>query len=186
MEPGSDTRKYGLISAEYSASLQMHVLGLDLRRLEEPILDLGCGAKANMVRALREAGKAAYGVDLAVEEGLFLHKSDWFDYPLVSCAWGTVISHQGFANQFLKYHLKRDGERARFARRYMEILWSIKAGGEFIYAPGLPFVEDLLPADRFVVTRRSIKGLKHDLEFESLLEKALGSNPVCACRIMRI
>lgn len=186
MEPGTEAKKYGIVSAEYSAALQMEILGLVPENLEEPILDLGCGSQAGLVRALRAAGRAAYGVDRMAEEGVFLHKADWFDYPLVACTWGTIISHQGFTNQFIGNHLKRDGERARYARRFMEILWSLKPGGAFIYAPGLPFIEDLLPVERFVVTRRSIEGIRRDGDFELLMEKALGSNPICACRVRRI
>jgi hypothetical protein len=66
------------VSAEYSPELQLSILGLELRDLTEPILDLGCGARAELVRYLRARGKRAVGIDrhLSTEDGA--RRADWF------------------------------------------------------------------------------------------------------------
>jgi SAM-dependent methyltransferase len=148
-----------LICAEYSPALQLRVLGLDVARIAEPILDLGCGAGAALVRELRRLGKEAYGVDRAVDDGPFLFGGDWLDFPLGRLRWGTVISHMGFSSHFLHHHLRPGPAAASYARRYMDVLASLRPGGLFVYAPGLPFLEPLLPPERYAVTRRPVEDL---------------------------
>lgn len=53
----------GAVCAEYSAPLQLSVLGIDKRSLAEPVLGVGCGKNASLVRHLRQAGLDAYGID---------------------------------------------------------------------------------------------------------------------------
>jgi hypothetical protein len=40
----------------------------------------------------------------------------------------------------------------------MQLLDALVPGGSFVYAPGLPFVERFLPAERFGVVRRALPG----------------------------
>lgn len=173
------------ISAEYSAELQVNLLGLDQPSPREPILDLGCGEHAHLVAHLRSRGLRAFGVDLAVAAADHLFPVDWFAFPLVPASWGTIVSHLGFAQQFLRQHLDPTGDAARYARRFMEILRALQPGGAFVYAPGLPFIEDLLPREKYLVYRKNVEGLTPDHPIEQALRETLGTSPFYACRIER-
>jgi SAM-dependent methyltransferase len=142
--------------AEYEPVLQLRVLGIDAESLLEPILDLGCGESAALVRHLIVAGKGAFGVDRAARGEPFIVGHDWLDYPIKEARWGTVISHLGLSNHFLHHHLRPAGLAERYARKYMEILRGLKPGGLFLYSPGLPFMETLLPRDAYSVLKKPI------------------------------
>ena len=73
--------------------------------------------------------------------------------PLPAGSLGTVLSHLGFSLHFLHHHLRPGDEALRYARRYMEVLRSLRPGGVFAYAPGLPFVEEHLDAGRWRLER---------------------------------
>ncbi|BDG01035.1 class I SAM-dependent methyltransferase [Anaeromyxobacter oryzae] len=140
-------------SAEYSPELQLQVLGLDAAALAPPVLDLGCGAEARLVRHLRALGVDARGIDRAAEPGDGVRRGDWLTEPLAPGSLGTVVSHLGFSLHFLHQHLRPAGDAARYARRYMEILRALAPRGVFAYVPGLPFVEEHLPAASWDVER---------------------------------
>ncbi|UFJ40808.1 class I SAM-dependent methyltransferase [Brevibacillus humidisoli] len=130
--------------AEYDPQFQLDLLGIGLDTIKQPVLDIGCGAQANLVRFLRESGIEAYGIDRDVEECDYLFRANWFDWQVRAVTWGTVISHMAFSNHFMHHHLRSSSSAERYAKTYMQILQSLQAGGSFIYAPGLPFLEDLL------------------------------------------
>lgn len=149
-----------VIAAEYSAALQLDVLGLRIASLEPPILDVGCGAKATLVRALRAQGLDATGIDSgALEPGTpseIAVTADWLAYDYGSAKWGTVVSHLGFSLHFLhQHHASGEGARA-YAETYMRIIRSLRPGGVFAYAPSLPFFEPVLPKEGLLVTRRRV------------------------------
>ncbi|MGB8953820.1 MAG: class I SAM-dependent methyltransferase, partial [Tumebacillaceae bacterium] len=139
--------------AEYTPELQLQLLGIDAENIQEPILDLGCGEHGRLVHHLRERGYQAIGVDRTVIESSHLIKSDWLQMPVTNETWGTVISHMAFSNHFAHHHMRKDGEPEGYAKMYMSILRSLKKGGRFYYAPGLPFIEELLPPEQYRVTR---------------------------------
>lgn len=145
---------------EYDPEFQLKLWGIPpekvRERLVEPVLDLGCGQQAALVRWLRERGVDAYGVDKLAEPGEFVQQGDWLDTPLEPGRWGTIISHMGFSNHFFHHHLRTDGHPERYARRFMDILRALKPGGRFLYAPGLPFFEPLLPEGWVEVVTRPI------------------------------
>lgn len=145
-----------VVSAEYDPALQLRILGLDVAHLGEPILDLGCGADARLVRWLRGRGLAAIGIDRAAEPAEGVLRADWLEIPLVPASLGTALSHLGFSLHFLHHHLRPGGEAARYARRYMEILRALRPGGRFAYAPGLPFIEEHLPPEAWRVERAPV------------------------------
>jgi hypothetical protein len=173
------------VSAEYSPELQLTILGLRLEELAEPILDLGCGERAHLVRYLRACGKAAVGIDryLSVEDGV--RETDWFSLPLVPDSWGTVIAHQSFSLHFLHHHLGSGPEPERYARRYREILRAVRRGGAFVYAPGLPFLEPLLSDREFRVERRMVSGIPDEPALTARWLAVLGESPLYACRVER-
>jgi hypothetical protein len=49
-----------------------------------------------------------------------------------------------FSNHFIHHNLRADGDFEIYAKKYMEILKSLKLGGRFIYAPSLSFMEEIL------------------------------------------
>ncbi|HET9957839.1 MAG TPA: class I SAM-dependent methyltransferase [Polyangiaceae bacterium] len=144
-----------VVCSEYSASLQLEVLGLDLESLAEPILDVGCGERAELVTLLKARGKRVVGLDrYAQKEGCLV--ADWLAFPYESARWGTVLSHQAFTLHFAHQHLANAELSRSYAATYMRILRSLAPRGRFAYAPSLPFLEELLPPSEFSVTRRSI------------------------------
>lgn len=138
-----------LLLTEYEADLQLRVLGVTIDDMVEPILDLGCGEHATLVRHLREYQLDATGLDQFDHDEPFVRSGDWLDESLGAERWGTILSHMAWSNRFLQHHLDPSGHPERYAKRYMEILAALKRGGSFIYSPGLPFIERLLPREQY-------------------------------------
>lgn len=138
--------------SEYSAELQLNMLQLNPLTLEAPVLDIGCGTKAELVKFLRKKGIEAYGFDRFAEQQAYLKQSDWMTYPYGIQKWGSIVSNLGFSNHFIHHHLRNDGNFEGYAKKYMEILDSLKPGGSFYYAPDLPFIEMYLDTSKFRVT----------------------------------
>lgn len=131
--------------AEYTSEFQMRLLGIYLSKVKQPVLDIGCGQKANLVHFLRKNDIIVYGLDRNVQNlNNKIYQVDWLEYTYVPDTWGTVISHMAFSNHFMHHHLRPDGDYEKYATKYMEILKSLKIGGSFIYAPGLSFMEEIL------------------------------------------
>jgi hypothetical protein len=168
-----------VVAAEYDPALQLRVLGLDAARLAGPILDLGCGAEARLVRWLRARGLQAVGIDRMAEPAEGILRADWLDVPLVPGSLGTALSHLGFSLHFLHHHLRPGGEAARYARRYMDVLRALRPGGLFAYAPGLPFVEEHLPTEAWRVERTPVPAPPPDLPGADAL-------PWYAARVIRL
>ncbi len=141
-----------VVCAEYAATLQLDVLQLDLATLKEPVLDMGCGTQAALVRLLRQQGIAAYGVDrfIATPEA-YLKTGDWLDFVLPSGYWGTIVSNLSFSNHFLHHHHRNSPDCTRYAAKYMEMLRALRPGGSYHYAPSLPMVEKYLSPEEFIV-----------------------------------
>jgi hypothetical protein len=145
------------VSAEYSAALQLQVLGLSAETLAEPILDVGCGANASLVRALRDAGHDATGIDRDAPADVGV-VADWLGFVFGEDRWGTVVSHLAFSLHFLHHHLAGRPLAFTYAKQYMAILRSLRAGGTFAYVPALPFIEDLLPTETYRIERTPVAG----------------------------
>lgn len=141
---------------EYSVELQLHMLGLAGTPLNEPILDIGCGGNGHLVHYLRKQGLEAFGIDRIVGRSPYLIKTDWLKFSFKPGYWGTIISHMAFSNHFIHHHLRADGRPEDYALKMMAILKSLKISGSFYYAPGLPFIEDLLPPYKYNVYRRAV------------------------------
>ncbi|HBK32433.1 MAG TPA: class I SAM-dependent methyltransferase, partial [Porphyromonadaceae bacterium] len=132
-----------VVCCEYSADIQKHILHLQLEELPEPILDVGSGKHGNLVKSLRAAGLIVYGID-RFSDCSWVEKADWLTYDYGMEKWGTIISNLGFSNHFLHHHLREDGNFIGYAKKYMEILNSLKLHGRMYYAPELPFIEQYL------------------------------------------
>lgn len=142
--------------SEYSHTLQIEILQINLDQLIDPVLDIGCGMQGNLVTHLRKNGIEAYGIDRFAKNDPFLSKSDWFEYEFEKNKWGTIISNLGFSNHFKHHHFRNDGDFVIYAKKYMDILNSLKIGGCFHYAPDLDFIEKYLDESKYQTTRRSI------------------------------
>ena len=120
---------------------QIDMLGLNIESIATPVIDIGCGKKAALVKLLRDRGIEAYGVDKDVTPEEYLISADYMDYTFAPETYGTVISHMAFSNEL--WYLKERGsiQLSRYKRKYYEILESLKSDGCFIYTPGLPFME---------------------------------------------
>ena len=150
---GSSLIHSQVICNEYSPDLQLQVLGIDLECLAEPILDVGCGKRGDLVHYLRQAGLEAVGVDRLVEDASYLVEADWLQMHFEPSSWGTLVSHMAFSNHFRFHHLYRHGIPEAYAAKFVEMLSSLQPGGAFYYAPGLPFIETLLPAGYRISTK---------------------------------
>jgi hypothetical protein len=185
-EPG---RNHGMVfrevkCAQYEPVLQLRVLGLEPETMLDPVLDLGCGESAALVRHLRDLGHEAFGIERVGQVSELLVGTDWLQTPLQPGAWGTVLSHLGFSNHFLHEHLRVGGLAERYAHKYMELLRALKPGGSLVYSPGLPFVETLLSREAYSVMKlpvpRVVGGVCDD-EMSSVY----GSSVFYACRVTR-
>ncbi|NDK55734.1 class I SAM-dependent methyltransferase [Pontibacter fetidus] len=160
-----------VVCEEYTAATQLHLLHIDIATLKEPILDLGCGQQAHLVRYLRDQKLEAYGIDRSVSPSSHTFKADWFEFSLSDKTWGTIISNLGFSNHFLHHHLRVGGDYANFGIRYKEILHALKIGGTFYYAPDLPFIENYLKPEEFLLQRFAVEGT----EYKAIKVTRLGS-----------
>lgn len=143
---------------EYTPDLQIEILQIDLSRLITPVLDIGCGQQACLVTYLRDNGIEAFGLDRFPSNLEYIENTDWieYEYDYGIKKWGTIISNLGFSNHFMHHHLRADGSYVNYAKKYMQILNSLKAGGSFRYAPDLPFIEKYLDPKIFHVERGDI------------------------------
>ncbi len=148
---GSQPRE--VTSATYSPELQLAVLGLSVDALREPILDVGCGEDAALVRFLRARGKDARGIHHRVVASDFATRADWLTHEYGASRWGTITSHLGFTLHFMHQEMKRSDLAFEYARAYMRIVQALAPGGTFAYVPGVPFIESMLPAGEHVVGR---------------------------------
>ena len=155
--------------SEYSANLQIEILQLEIDRIAEPFLDIGCGEQGNLVMYLRQKGIDAYGFDRFAYDDPFLCNADWLEYEFGKDKWGTITSNLGFSNHFQHHHFRNDGSYIDYAKKYMDILGSLIPGGCFHYAPDLPFVEQYLDNDKYQLTKLNIG----DYEFKSTIIKRL-------------
>lgn len=144
------------VNEQYSPQLQLALLNIRPETMAGPVLDVGCGSRAGLVHCLRGCGIKAYGIDLFVEAEEGLSSGDWLTFDPGENRWGTIVSHLAFSNHFLHQHFRPGGKPERYAAQYMRLLKSLKKGGSFHYAPGLPFIEDLLPAQNYLVRRSEI------------------------------
>ena len=167
--------------AEYSAELQLEVLGLSLDDLVEPVLDVGCGEQALLVRWLAARGVEAFGLDRNAR-GARVIRGDFLEFEFGVNRFGTIVSHQAFSLHFLRHHLAPGDDVRSYALAYRAILGSLRKTGRFVYAPGLPFLERLLPAP-FLVERTPLPGALAENVRRAFA--ASGEDVAYACHVSR-
>ncbi len=173
-------------SEEYSVETQLRVLQLQPSTLIEPVVDVGCGRGAHLVKWLRGRNIRAIGIDLFASGLPGCLVTDWFEFPWLPEQFGTVVAHLSFSLHFLHQHLRPDGDAGRYAHQYMAILHSVRQGGRVVYAPGLPFIEKLLPSDKYNVKKYAIERLPIDDYVSKIFTQNLDENPIYACHVVRV
>lgn len=143
------------ICEQYSASFLKKLLNLEIIDIQEPILDIGCGQDGKLVQYLQEQGLNAYGFDRFAQAN-HIYKGDWFTFSYGQKKWGLIISNLSFSSHFLYHHNHRELIANHYAKTYMKILLSLKNGGMWIYAPSIPFFEELLPEEQYKIKRIKI------------------------------
>lgn len=145
--------------SEYSPKKQCDILDLNFNAMEGPILDIGCGSKANLIKFLSLKIDNVYGIDRFIDNPTNnIKEESWLDFDYGINKWGTIISHLSFTNHFKREHLKIESNYIEYAQVYMKILNSLKKGGKFYYVPGLKFIEDLLDKSIYKVDSKKIQG----------------------------
>lgn len=150
-----------VVCSEYRAELQIEILHIDISTIMEPVLDIGCGRQGELANYLKNKGFETFGFDRFSFNNSNLKEADWLEYKYGIKKWGTIISNLGFSNHFNHHHLREDGNYIEYARKYMDILQSLKIGGSFYYAPDLPFIEQFLDNDKFQTECYNIAGFKY-------------------------
>ena len=145
-----------MVSQVYPPDFLLRLLGIQLDRILEPILDIGCGKEASLVLHLREQELEAYGIDRDHPQDEVVIEEDFLTFHYGMEMWGTVISNLSFSSHFLSHHEADDGTNLIFADAYRGILAGLKPGGRFVYAPSLPFMEEVLDGESYRITHRSI------------------------------
>ncbi len=194
VEGGKGAREDGLVEGgtlretlfltEYAPTTQLEVLHTRCEDLLDPVLDLGCGRRGGLVRWLRAHARQVVGLDREAARLPGLVAADWFLVDLGRGQWGSILSHMAFSSYFMHAHLNDPEEARRCAARYMAILEALRPGGSFLYAPGLPFLETLLPSDRYEVARFRVEA-PFGLEAERKLEQAFGGPVLYAVKVTR-
>jgi hypothetical protein len=162
-----------VVCEEYERQLQMNILNINPDNIKEPLLDIGCGQSGNLVKHLRHKGIHALGFDRLTDNADGLYNADWLNIDYGIEQWGTIVSNLGFSNHFNHHHQRVDGRFAEYAGIYMQILESLKPGGSFHYAPGLPFIEALLDKKCYSITSINIPGTSYQTTIITKLNRAM-------------
>lgn len=145
-----------LVCAEYTPELQLKIFNIDISQLMEPVLDIGAGENANLVKYLRAHGIESYGIERFATKSHFVETLDWLKYKFIPDYWGTIISHLAFSNHFIYAYQLKVEDWKQYSIQYASILKSLKPKGCFYYSPELPFIEEHLNKSLFNITKTPI------------------------------
>lgn len=139
------------VNCGYSPQTQFNIYELALEDIKAPVLEIGCGKDAIFSRYLYENNIDAYGIDIECEDTNYSEKEDWMSKEYEENYYATIISTLAFTKEFIAAHASDTQDYLEYATTYMKILNSLKKGGKWYYIPSVPFMEELLPEDRFEV-----------------------------------
>jgi hypothetical protein len=141
-----------VVDARYSADFQIYVLGLQIENILEPIIDIGCGSQAILVRYLCQQKDHVFGIDRKIDyKSIYTKEIDWLEFKFTRRFYGTIIANMSFSNHLIYHIQNRTAYIKAYLLKYKEILESIKNGGLFVYAPSLPFIEERLDREQYSV-----------------------------------
>lgn len=165
----ADKKVNSVACFEYSPESQINILKIDIKNSMQPILDIGCGSHGHLVNYIKNQGTEVYGIDRLKFTTSNLITADWLEYDYGIKKWGTIVSNLGFSNHFNHHNLREDGSYIEYAKTYMKILYSLKIGGCFYYAPDLPFIEAYLDSNLFTLRKYDID----ECDFKTTIIKRL-------------
>ena len=145
-----------VIASEYTVDLQLAVLHLPPRELRSPLLDVGCGKGATLVRHVRALGIEATGIDREAPEDAT--RADWMTFDFGVDHYATIVSHLAFTLHFVRAHHASEVDARRYAEVFVRITRALAPGGRFAYVPSVPFIESVLPTQRFRIERHRVIG----------------------------
>lgn len=155
--------------SQYTPELQLDLLRIDIARLKQPVLDIGCGKDSLLVNYLTKNGINVVGIDRYKFNSFNLLTTDWLEYDYGKNIWGTIISNLGFSNHFQHHNLRIDGKYIEYAKTYMRILEALTVDGQFHYVPELPFVEKYLERQKYEINKYDI----NELDYKATVIKRL-------------
>ena len=138
--------------SEYSADLQLKILRIDQNNISDPIIDIGCGKEAKLVKLLEKEHKNVYGIDQYYSKHANIICNNWLDFYFAPNTWGTIISHMAITNHFRRSITFKTDEMKQYMIKYKEILASLKIDGKFIYCPKIPEIEKALITAGYEIT----------------------------------
>lgn len=146
--------------AEYSPELIESVYRIDLCRVNEPILDIGCGKNGYVVQRLRSLGKDVIGFDRSIDQSSDgLEIGDWLAYEFFPDRWGSIFANMSFSNHFIYHLMQKTGAADSYRSTYRRICDALRVGGSFYYAPALPAEEKLLCKEYYMVENVSLSNV---------------------------
>jgi hypothetical protein len=145
-----------VVCQEYSPELQLRLMRISLDAVRQPVLDIGCGRSALLVKYLRARHIDAFGRDrVLTQEASYLETGDWLTDGFGHLRWGTVISNMAFSNHFIYAQHYDEALRSKYAGRYRAILDSLQKGGSFTYGPSAPELEGELHGREYRIEKWS-------------------------------
>jgi hypothetical protein len=145
-----------VVASEYTPELQLAVLHLTPRDLASPLLDIGCGTGAALVRRARSLGLEATGIDRDAPDDAV--RADWMSFDYGVARYRLIVSHLAFSLHFAHAHRKSEADARRYAETYVRITRALAPGGRFVYVPSVPFFEPVLPSAHFHVEHHRVIG----------------------------
>jgi hypothetical protein len=143
--------------AEYSPEVQLTVLGLDPGQLLPPVLDVGCGENAHLVRYLNASGIPAQGIDRSVAVvDKDTQAVNWFNVDIQPSTWGTIISHMALSNHYQFARTAGSGRVTRMEQVFYRLLTGLKPGGILAYAPAVDGLTRLVNLDRYRISELEV------------------------------
>ena len=139
--------------SEYSISLQLKILRINSSSIASPIIDIGCGKDARLVKYLNSNHRDVYGIDQYYNKSPYIICENWLDFKFLPETWGTIISHMAFSNHFRRVMTYKSKELKRYEDKFKEILLSLRFGGRLIYSPSIPEIEKDLNHKEYVIER---------------------------------
>jgi len=126
---------------------------LNINKLNQPVLDIGCGYNSLLVKHLRDSGIESYGIDVLLnDKDEYLISDSWLEFDYSIEIWGTIISHMAFSNHLINNLKRSDGNYRRYVEKFSKILDSLKQGGIFYYAPSIDLKNIDFDRDKFKVS----------------------------------
>jgi len=139
--------------SEYSISLQLKILRINSSCINSPIIDVGCGKDARLIKFLNANHDDVYGIDQYYNKSPHIMCENWFDFKFLPETWGTIISHMAFSNHFRRAIAYKSKELKRYEEKFKEILSSLRFGGRLIYSPSIPEIEKDLDHKEYIIER---------------------------------